>query len=266
MQVLLLSLYKLPLDKLAILFFLVFARVGSCMMVMPAFSLPRVPMQIRLFLALTFSFAITPFVKDQFFPLFLHLDDSKLLLLICSEFMLGALMGASVQLFFISLQFVVSVISLCLGFQAQRSFGILDNSSGGAIENFFTLTALTLFFVTGMHLLVLQGLINSYFSIKPSIIFNSQTVLADYSNTIVTAFNALMRIASPFIFYAILVNFAVGLINKLTPMIPIYFISTAATMFGGLFLLYIMLPELLNYFSLETTNWITKQMQGTPYA
>lgn len=260
MQHIIISLYKLPLDNLVILFFLVFARVGGCIMLMPAFSSPRVPMQVRLFLAVAFSLAIAPLVKDQIVPLLENITNSKLFLLICSESILGALMGASVQVFFLALHFVASVVSLALGFQAQKSFGIVDNSSGGILENFFSVAAIILFFAMDMHMAVLKGLVNSYFSIKPSFALNTQLALSDYSDALISAFNSLVRIGSPFIVYSILINFAVGLINKLTPIIPIYFITTSAVMFGGLFLLYILLPELLNYFGLETLNWITRQM------
>ena len=40
-----------PLSDTIVAAFLVFARVGACLLVMPGISSPRIPMQIRLFLA-----------------------------------------------------------------------------------------------------------------------------------------------------------------------------------------------------------------------
>lgn len=260
MQNIIVSIFNLPLDTIVILFFLVFARVGGCFMLLPAFSSTKVPRQVRLFLAIAFSCAIAPIVKMQLIPLLNNMTNSKLFLLIASETMLGALMGASVQAFFISLQFTTNIISLALGYQAQRSFGIIDASADGPLDNFISITALMLFFITDMHMAVLQGLVNSYFSIKPSFAMNPELALNDYKSALLAALSSLIRIGAPFLIYSILVNFTVGLISKITPAIPIYFISTAAVMFGGLFLLYLLLPELLNYFSLETLNWITRSM------
>ena len=42
-----------------------------------------------------------------------------------------------------------------------------------------------------------------------------------------------LRIASPFIIYSVIVNLAIGLTNKLTPTIPVYFISLPFVLFGG---------------------------------
>ena len=43
-----------------------------------------------------------------------------------------------------------------------------------------------------------------------------------------------IRLGSPFIAYAILVNLAIGFVNKLTPQIPVYFISLPFVIAGGL--------------------------------
>jgi flagellar biosynthesis protein FliR len=57
-----------------------------------------------------------------------------------------------------------------------------------------------------------------------------------------------LRITSPFIVYSVLVNLAIGLINKLTPTIPVYFISVPFVMLGGFLLLYLTSDELLTQF------------------
>ncbi|MBX4421401.1 flagellar biosynthetic protein FliR, partial [Mycobacterium tuberculosis] len=58
-----------------------------------------------------------------------------------------------------------------------------------------------------------------------------------------------IRIAAPFIVFAMVVNLAVGLINKLTPTIPVYFISMPFVLAGGLMLLYFSMPDLLRFFT-----------------
>ena len=44
--------------------FAAFCRVGGCIMVLPGFSSFRVPVQVRLFLALGLSMALTPLLWD----------------------------------------------------------------------------------------------------------------------------------------------------------------------------------------------------------
>ena len=43
-----------------LLVFLVFCRIGGCLMLMPGFSSPRVPVQVRLFIAIAVTLALTP--------------------------------------------------------------------------------------------------------------------------------------------------------------------------------------------------------------
>jgi flagellar biosynthetic protein FliR len=40
--------------------FLLFCRIGACLMVMPGFSSPRVPMRVRLFVAIAVTLALAP--------------------------------------------------------------------------------------------------------------------------------------------------------------------------------------------------------------
>ncbi|MBX4377834.1 flagellar biosynthetic protein FliR, partial [Mycobacterium tuberculosis] len=65
-----------------------------------------------------------------------------------------------------------------------------------------------------------------------------------------------IRIAAPFIVFAIVVNIAVGLINKLTPTIPVYFISMPFVLAGGLMLLYFSMPDLLRFFTSEAGTYL----------
>ena len=48
--------------------FAAFCRIGGCIMVLPGFSSFRVPLQIRLFLALAVSMALTPLLWDIIYP------------------------------------------------------------------------------------------------------------------------------------------------------------------------------------------------------
>ena len=65
-----------------------------------------------------------------------------------------------------------------------------------------------------------------------------------------------LRIASPFVVYAVIVNFAIGLMNKMTPQIPIYFISMPFVIAGGLVLLGIAVGDFLRVFVEGFRLWV----------
>ena len=59
----------------------------------------------------------------------------------------------------------------------------------------------------------------------------------------------MLRLASPFLIYGLMFNVAVGLVNKLAPQIPVYFISTPFLLMGGLFLLYLSIAALIRQYA-----------------
>ena len=73
--------------------FVVFSRIGACLLVMPGFSSPRVPVQVRLFIALAVSLALTPLQFAAVRPL---VDDGtpvRLLRVMGSELLVGGAIG-----------------------------------------------------------------------------------------------------------------------------------------------------------------------------
>ncbi|TIV22941.1 MAG: flagellar biosynthetic protein FliR, partial [Mesorhizobium sp.] len=53
---------------------------------------------------------------------------------------------------------------------------------------------------------------------------------------------------SAFVAYAILVNLTIGFVNKLTPQIPVYFISLPFVIAGGMIIFYFAVGTLLSLF------------------
>jgi flagellar biosynthesis protein FliR len=67
-----------------------------------------------------------------------------------------------------------------------------------------------------------------------------------------------LQISSPFIIYALLINFMIGLANKLTPQVPVYFISVPFVLAGGFFILYLTIGDALRFFMLGFMGWLAR--------
>jgi flagellar biosynthesis protein FliR len=80
-------------------------------------------------------------------------------------------------------------------------------------------------------------------------LFDPRQALVDVTDTLSEAFLIMLRLGSPFIAYAILVNLTVGFVNKLAPQIPVYFVSLPFVLAGGLVLLYLGVASLLSLFA-----------------
>jgi len=234
---------------------LVFCRIGTCLMVMPGFSGARIPMKIRLFLGLALTLALLPLLEQYLREVSDKPRFDQLIVIMAAEMLIGASLGLVAQALFWGLQFVGNVIAMLMGFSGQPGMGILESRPEAPIANIIALMALAIFFALDMHVQILQGLLDSYQILAPAGNLQPQAALIDLVDALQLAFSMLLRMVAPFLLYAILINFTAGLINKLTPNIPVYFISLPFVLAGGLVLLYLLFPELGQFLSAEMPNW-----------
>jgi len=113
-----------------------------------------------------------------------------------------------------------------------------------------------LIFIAGLHAELLVALAQSYNALPPRLGIDANWYLTQASERLGDTFMLSLRLSSPFIVYAIIVNLAIGIANKLTPQISVYFASTALVIAGGLLLLWITIGEWLSIFSSEYASWL----------
>lgn len=237
----------LNLETVVFAAFLAFCRIGTCFMLMPGFSSARVAMHVRLFVALAVTWALLAHLWDSIIP---HLDSEPdgMLLLVASEILVGATIGLVTRFYVLALQFAGSAIAMTGGFGGMSGTVVEENEPQAALTALITLCALLLLFVFDFHHEILKALILSYEAVPVSGTFGAQSALIDLVDTLSQSFYITLRLASPFIAYAILVNLAVGFVNKLTPQIPVYFVSMPFLIAGCLILLYFGIGIMLSLF------------------
>jgi flagellar biosynthesis protein FliR len=240
-----------------LLVFLLFCRIGGCLMLMPGISSSRVPVQIRLFIALAVTLALTPLLEPSLRATLATRPPATLLLLIATEVGIGAMIGVMGRAFFLSLQFMASAAAMFVGFGATPGTPIEDSEPLPPMATLITLTATVLLFLTDQHWEVLRALLASYTALPVN-----EPVAIDFSLTKVvdalsSAFMIALQISSPFLVYALIVNFMVGLANKMIPQIPIYFIATPFVLAGGFVILYLTIGESLRLFMMSFMTWLS---------
>jgi flagellar biosynthetic protein FliR len=236
------------LEGIVVAAFLAFCRVGSCFMLMPGLSSARVPLQVRVFVAIAATGALLMHEWDRIAP-FATRSPAVLLALIASEIMIGVLIGLLARLYTMALQFMASAITTLIGLGGMGGMGIEENEPEGPLGSIITFSALMLLFVFDFHHEIIKALVMSYELAPVSTVFNPQSALVDVTDTLSESFMVIIRLGSPFIAYAILVNLAIGFVNKLVPQIPVYFISLPFVVAGGLVLFYFAIPTLLSLFA-----------------
>ena len=236
--------------------FIVFCRIGACLMLVPGYSSVNVPPQIRLFVALVTTFALTPILVSILKPLVDDASPLTLALLIGTELLVGSVIGLGGRVFFLALQTMLAVMASAIGLSTIPGTPVGDTDPAPPVVPLIMAAVTTLFFLTDQHWQVLRGLMNSYDVWQPGEKLSGEMALNQLVSRLTDAFVLTLRITSPFIVYSIVVNFSIGLINKLTPAIPVYFVSVPFVLFGGFLLLYLTSDELLTQFMLGLSSWL----------
>jgi flagellar biosynthetic protein FliR len=233
-----------------------FCRIGSCLMLAPGISSPQIPVQARLFLALAVTLSLAPLLLSKATPQGLDDDPILALRLIVVESLIGGLIGLLARLFFLALETMATAGANMLGFASPFGMQLEANEAMPPLATFISLGALALMFAADLHWQVLTGLVLSYDVVPVDGAFDARHALREIADLLDETFRIGLRIASPFVIYALIVNLAISLINRLTPQIAVFYIATPFVAAGGLALLYVTIKPLLQGFLLGFGAWL----------
>ena len=238
--------------------FLIFCRVGTCLMLMPGFSSPRIPQRVRLFLALSVTLALAPMLVAGVRQEIPSEAPVVVLGLIASEMMIGAIIGVMGRVFFLALQFAGATVTMLIGFSNTADTHVEEEEPVSALTGLITMTAALLIFVTDLHWEILRALVESYSVVPVAKQLATNFGITKIVDALTDSFLLALRISAPFIVYSLLINLMFGILGKLTPQIPVYFISIPFVLAGGGILLYFTSSELIQLFMKGFTEWLSR--------
>ena len=227
-------------------FFLVFVRIAAALMIMPGIGEAYIPIQIRLGAAAMLTLAIAPIVISTL-P---NLPDTplQLFLLILGELAVGLLIGAAARLTMSALHVAGTVIA----FQSSLGFALFvdptQGTQGALIATFLTLLGLILIFASGLHMLTIRALADSY------ILFNTGFLpyVGDFAELAVryvsASFKVGIQIAAPFIVFSLTFYVGLGVLARLLPQIQVFFIGIPLQIFLALMILGIVIAPAMIWF------------------
>jgi len=239
--------------------FAIFCRIGACLMLMPGTSSPALPAQVRLFTGIALTFGLSPLLLPVVRGAVGDGQPFSVLSLLGSELIIGALIGLAARIYFLALQTLGVAMANAIGITAIPGMSLEDGDTMPALASLISLAAVTLVFASGQHWELLGGLVRSYGVWPPGEGVAAAIQLTTLVDRLSASFMLALRVASPFLIYAVIVNLAVGLANRLTPTIPVYFISLPFVIGGGLILLHQIGPELLTQFMAAFVSWLGSQ-------
>jgi flagellar biosynthetic protein FliR len=228
-------------------FAIVFLRVGAMSAMLPAFGEQYVPMQVKLAIAIAFTFVVAPalprFVEPET-PL--HFAN-----LVGSEAVVGLALGMSVRLFVMGLQIAGTIAAQTTSL--SQVLGNIGADSLPAIGGVLLISGLALAVMMGLHVRVAEFLIYSY-QIFPVGEYPEAGKFSEWGvHRIAKTFYMGFTLAAPFLIMAVIYNLTLGVINRAMPQLMVVFIGAPVITFGGLFVLMVASPMILDV-------WIREMM------
>jgi flagellar biosynthetic protein FliR len=227
--------------------FLVFCRIGGCVLALPGFSSARVPDQLRVFIAGALSIAVMPLLWDTVYPA-VHTGAGTYIGLIFSESLIGVMYGMLARIYTLGMQFAATIIAMMVGYTQPGSADILEDTPETSLSGFITFAGIMILFILDFHHIVFRALIDSYTTMPFGGLMQMRATLISFTDTLEQTTYIMLRLSSPFLIYGLIFNVSIGFINKLAPQIPVYFISTPYLLMGGLFLIYFSIAALVSQF------------------
>ncbi|MBB3132345.1 flagellar biosynthetic protein FliR [Rhizobium pisi] len=228
--------------------FLVFCRIGGCVLALPGFSSARVPEQLRVFIAAALSIAVMPLLWDTVYPA-VHTGAGTYIGLIFSESLIGVMYGMLARIYTLGMQFAASILATMVGYTQPGSADIIEDTPETSLSSFVTFAGIMILFIMDFHHIVFRALIDSYTTMPFGGLVHMRSTLISFTDTLEQTTYIMLRLSSPFLIYGLIFNVSIGFINKLAPQIPVYFISTPYLLLGGLFLIYFSIAAMVSQFA-----------------
>ncbi len=235
------------LPQTAFLFLLIFARVGTLLMLVPALGEQMIPARSRLGFALAFTLVLYPLLAPRL-PV-LPGDVAAAGGLLFHEIAVGLIFGGILRLLLLATQVAGAVIAYQSGLSAAM---VADPSQGGVqgaiIGTFLSLLSIALIFATDLHHMTLAAIYDSYMVFSPTdlLMFDDAAQMAVKS--VGAAFVIGVQMSAPFIVFGLVFNIGLGLLSRLMPQLQVFFIAMPAQIGLGLVLLAVLLTMMMGWY------------------
>ena len=219
---------------------LVFLRVGTAFLVLPAIAEQFIPLRVRLGAALAMTALLTPALTSEF-PIGTTPDLAARHF--ATEPVAGLVLGLGVRFVAMALQMAGTMAAQATSL-SQLGGGVTPEPQP-AISGLLFMAGLTLAMMTGLHVHLARMFLASY-AVLPVGEFPPANELAEWAvHRVGSVFSLAFSLAAPFVISSLLYNLALGVINKAMPQLMVALVGAPAISLASLVLLLISLPFLL---------------------
>ena len=223
---------------------LILGRLGAAVMLLPGIGEAEIPPMLRMALAMGLVFALLPILSPGLPAL--PEDVPGLAALLTGEILVGLWIGLLARFLAMALAQAGQVLSLMIGLASPLQGDLVLGSSATVLARMLSLATATLMLATGLYEVPLRALADSYDVLPPGAAWPGGTAAEALARQAGESLLLAMHLAGPFVLAAIFFNAGLGLVARLAPHAQIFVLASPAQILGGLLLLVLLLPNLLD--------------------
>jgi flagellar biosynthetic protein FliR len=235
----------LPADVMV--FALVFSRVGTMVMVLPALGEANVPPRARLALALALTLVMAPVVGNAYPPAAAGTVLSTTGLIVM-EIAIGLAVGLIVRMMLGAVQVAGNVIATQTGLAFSQIFDANQGTQSALVSMFLSLLAITLIFASDLHHLLIAGIEHSFALFPPGRLPPVADFMTLAIETVSGLFATGLQMSAPFLVFGLIVYAAAGVIARMMPQLQVFFIAMPLNILAGFVILGLCLSTMMFWF------------------
>lgn len=234
------------LPQTVFVFLLIFARLGTMLMLLPALGEISVSPRIRLSMALLIAGVLLPVVGGAYATL--PSSVPGLAVAVIAEMVIGFFIGMAARLTMSALQVAGTVIAFQTGLAFAQNVDPTQGIQSALVGSFLAVLAVVLIFSTNLHHLMLFAARDSYTLFAPGQMLPVGDFATMAVSTVAGAFKLGMQLAAPFVVLGLVFYLGIGIISRLMPQLQVFFIAMPANIMLGFVLLALLLSAITMWF------------------
>jgi len=216
-------------------------RILGLVAAAPVFGNTGVPMLIKTTLGVTLAAIVAPTLPPV--PI---VDPTSWagILILGQELLIGVAMGFAMRLVFAAVEFAGEVASSSMGLSFATFFDPTSAGRSSAISQFLALVATMAFLAMNAHLVLVEALVESFFTLPVSATPMSLGAPLEMVRWGGRIFSAGLQLAMPIVAALLITNIALAILTRAAPQLNLFGIGFPITLGAGFLVISLTLPYL----------------------
>ena len=219
-----------------------FIRISAMLMAAPVFGARMVPVRVRLALAVTLAWILSPTV----YPDVAVIDpiSAEGLMVGAQQVMIGLAMGFTLQMVFSAMVIAAQSMAMGMGLGFATAVDPQNGVQVPVIAQYYLTLATLIFLAMNGHLLIIQVLVDSFQSLPVSLEGLTREGLWELVNWGGRMFAGAVMIALTAMTSLLIINLAFGVMSRAAPQLNIFGVGFPVMMGAGFIVIMMSLPGL----------------------